>query len=248
MSRHTCHVTWVTHVTWRGTHESQKTSLMAHIFTGCTTLSARASMRHGTHIYEYIYILILSHLFGGTSFELLRDESYVSHISRHKPHTSLRRYHPWHTYDWVMAHIWMSHGTRMNEFEWRMNESHTNESWHTYEWVSSHRRNGVMAHDSMMVWMSRKSHMNESCLLCIFLQCVTVCHSVLQCTWLGLQGLCRSTYNNSYCFPRPPCCSVFQCVSVYYSVLQCVAVRFSAFQCIAVCCSVLQCVAVCCSV
>ena len=27
----------------------------------------------------------------------------------------------WHTYEWVMAHIWMSHGTHMNE------------SWHTYE-------------------------------------------------------------------------------------------------------------------
>ena len=33
----------------------------------------------------------------------------------------------WHTYEWVMAHVWMSHGTRMNE------------SWHTYEWVMSPR-------------------------------------------------------------------------------------------------------------
>jgi len=32
----------------------------------------------------------------------------------------------WHTYEWVMAHIWMSHGTHMNE------------SWHTYEWVMAH--------------------------------------------------------------------------------------------------------------
>jgi len=32
----------------------------------------------------------------------------------------------WHAYEWVMAHVWMSHGTRMNE------------SWHTYEWVVSH--------------------------------------------------------------------------------------------------------------
>ena len=32
----------------------------------------------------------------------------------------------WHTYEWVIAHIWRSHGTHMNE------------SWHTYEWVMSH--------------------------------------------------------------------------------------------------------------
>ena len=31
-----------------------------------------------------------------------------------------------HTYEGVMAHIWMSHGTHMNE------------SWHTYEWVMAH--------------------------------------------------------------------------------------------------------------
>ena len=44
----------------------------------------------------------------------------------------------WHTYEWVMAHIWMSHGTRMNE------------SWHTYEWVMAH------------IWMSHGTHMTES--------------------------------------------------------------------------------------
>ena len=32
----------------------------------------------------------------------------------------------WHSYEWVMAHVWMSHGTRINE------------SWHTYEWVMAH--------------------------------------------------------------------------------------------------------------
>ena len=45
----------------------------------------------------------------------------------------------WHTYEWVVSHIWMSHVTHMNE------------SWHTYEWVISH------------IWMSRDTHMNESC-------------------------------------------------------------------------------------
>jgi len=32
-----------------------------------------------------------------------------------------------HTYEWVMSHVWMSHVTHMNE------------SCHTYEWVMSHR-------------------------------------------------------------------------------------------------------------
>jgi len=36
------------------------------------------------------------------------------------------------------------------------------------------------------------------------------------------------------------CCSVLQCITVYYSVLQCVAVCCSVLQCITVCCSVLQ--------
>ena len=31
-----------------------------------------------------------------------------------------------HIHEWVMAHIWMSHGTYMNE------------SWHIYEWVMAH--------------------------------------------------------------------------------------------------------------
>jgi len=66
-----------------------------------------------------------------------------------------------HTYEWVMAHIWMSHGTHMNEschtYEWVMSHiwmrhvTHMNEPCHTYEWVMSH------------IWMSHVTHMNESC-------------------------------------------------------------------------------------
>jgi len=48
----------------------------------------------------------------------------------------------WHTYEGVTAHIWMSHGTHMNEL------------WHTYEWVISN------------IWMSHSTHMNESCHTC----------------------------------------------------------------------------------
>jgi len=44
----------------------------------------------------------------------------------------------WHTYEWVMAHIWMSHGT------------HVNESCHTCEWVMAH------------IWMSHGTHVNAS--------------------------------------------------------------------------------------
>jgi len=58
----------------------------------------------------------------------------------------------WHTYDWVMAHRWRSHGTQMNE-SWHTYEcvmAHMNESWHTYEWAMAH------------IWMSHGTHMNES--------------------------------------------------------------------------------------
>ena len=44
-----------------------------------------------------------------------------------------------HTYEWVMSHIRMSHGTHMNE------------SCHIYEWVMSH------------AWMIHVTQMNESC-------------------------------------------------------------------------------------
>jgi len=57
-----------------------------------------------------------------------------------------------HIYEWVMAHIWMSHGTHRNESCTHRNASctHTNESWHTYEWVKAH------------IWMSHGTHTNES--------------------------------------------------------------------------------------
>ena len=42
------------------------------------------------------------------------------------------------TYEWVLAHVWMSHVIHMNE------------SCHMHEWVMSH------------IWMSRVTHMNES--------------------------------------------------------------------------------------
>ena len=53
-------------------------------------------------------------------------------------------------YEWITAHVWMSHGTYMNEsrhtYEWVWVTSHIwmshgtymNESRHIYEWVSAH--------------------------------------------------------------------------------------------------------------
>jgi len=65
-----------------------------------------------------------------------------------------------------------------------------------------------------------------------------VCCSVLQCVAVW--------YSVVLCVAV--CCSVLQCVAVCCRVLQCVAMWCSVVQCGAVCCSVLQCVAVCCSV
>jgi len=73
----------------------------------------------------------------------------------------------WHTYEWVMTHVWMSYDTRMDE------------SWHTYEWVMthvwmSHDRTGCCRHThahrtthleilhAYEAWLSRNTHMNES--------------------------------------------------------------------------------------
>ena len=77
---------------------------------------------------------------------------------------------------YIMSHIWMSHGTHMNEschtYEWVMlhiwisHVTHMNESCRTYEWVMAHiwmsyvrTYEWVMSH----IWVSHVTHMNESC-------------------------------------------------------------------------------------
>ena len=89
---------------------------------------------------------------------------------------------------------------------------------------------------------------------CNALQCVAICHRVLQCVAPVLHSRCVAE-----------CCRVLQCVAVCCSVWQIVAVRCSELQCVAnfqalqdktvgiqtafhLCCSVLQRVAACCSV
>ena len=94
------------------------------------------------------------------------------------------------------------------------------------------------------------------------LQCVAVCCSVLQSSFL-IASFARMTLGSIEC--PLLCCSVLQCAAVYCRVLQCVAVCYSVLQssflivslarmtfgsieCPLPCCSVLQCAAVCCSV
>jgi len=91
----------------------------------------------------------------------------------------------------------------------------------------------------------------------MFLQCVAVRCSVLQCITVCLCAASRMRIYPMHCsLRRLPLllevfvrtCSVLQRVAARCSVLQCVAMCCSVLQCVAVCCSVLQCDAVCCSV
>jgi len=90
--------------------------------------------------------------------------------------------HTCHAYEWVMSHIWMSHGTHTNEschtYEWGMariwmsHGTHVNESWHTYKCVLPHIRMSHVTHTSESwhtyawvmahMWMRDCTHMNES--------------------------------------------------------------------------------------
>jgi len=81
----------------------------------------------------------------------------------------------WHTYEWVMSHMWMSHVAHMNEScrtcECVMSHisighvTHVNESCLTQEWVMSHIWIG---HEHLRarlrcIWMKHVTHMNQSC-------------------------------------------------------------------------------------
>ena len=76
---------------------------------------------------------VMSHMHDSCHLKMSRGT-----INRSERRSSTHTNESWHTYEWVMAHIRMSHVT------------HTNESWHTYEWVVSHIR------------MSHVTHTNES--------------------------------------------------------------------------------------
>ena len=121
----------------------------------------------------------------------------------------------WHTYEWVMAHIWMSHGTHMNEtwhtYEWVMAHTwmgrgtHTNETWHAYDWVMAHIWTGHGTHEWAMahiwmytykwvmahIWMSHGTHMNESWNTCEWVMAY-MWMSQLSITWrtISIRDIC----------------------------------------------------------
>jgi len=103
----------------------------------------------------------------------------------------------WHTYEWVMAHLWMSYGTHMNE------------SWHTYECAwSMCTYEWVMAH----LWMSYGTLMNESwhTYECAKFMCTTQVHSNS-----------KRMYNHETTLNACVCV----CVTLYIVNLMCVRVR-----------------------
>jgi len=85
----------------------------------------------------------------------------------------------WHTYEWVMTLIWMSHGTHVNESIWMSHGRHVNESWHTCEWVMT------------LIWMSHGTHMNESWNTCEWVMAY-MWMSPLSITWrtISIRDIC----------------------------------------------------------
>jgi len=78
----------------------------------------------------------------------------------------------WHTYEWVMAHSWMSNGTLMSpdSFVWVV--TYQRES-RPIKWCTAHSftfsliRVGVLWHDSSMWWASHKTRSHESWRICM---------------------------------------------------------------------------------
>ena len=104
-------------------------------------------------------------------YEYYNIHKWMSHTRSQVPTPMSHGTHmneSWHTYEWVMANIWMSHiqyylysqvPTPMSHVA-HMNESapqqmshvaHRNESWHLNKWVMSR------------IWMSHGTLTNESC-------------------------------------------------------------------------------------
>ena len=116
------------------------------------------------------------------------------------------------TRDWVMSHIWKSHGTRRWPFgcRWSCNGYHA--AWNR---LSAPMLQCVAVCCSMLQCVAVCCSMLQTVRACCsVLQCVAVCCSVLQCVAV--------------------CCSVLQHVADCYRVLQCAAVCCSVLQCAAV--------------
>jgi len=76
-----------------------------------------------------------------------------------------------HTYDCVMAHIWMSHGTHMSE-AWHTNEwvmahtwmsdvTHMIASWHAYQNIMTHIRKSYVTRTNHVTHINQSNHMYE---------------------------------------------------------------------------------------
>jgi len=95
----------------------------------------------------------------------------------------------WHTYEWVMSHVWMSHVAHMNG-SWHTYEAarsipgYTKESCHTYELVMAH------------IWMGHGTHITESCRKYEWVRSVT--HASESC----------HTYERVTCCTRHSCTNI----------------------------------------
>jgi len=143
-SRESCHsYEWVMSHTWisHGKYVESCHSYPGIILHICICMTSRESW----HTYEWVMSHIcMSH---GEYIESCHTHklvmanmlSHVTHIDiSFQTYAHLKSRESWHTYEWVMSHICMSHVT------------HINESCHTYKWVMSH------------IWMSHGENI-ESC-------------------------------------------------------------------------------------
>jgi len=104
LSRRIMSKSYVTHMNeWCHTHVNEWCVCAIYVWRVCDV--THSYMCDVTH--SYVCVTCLIHM-------------CVTCVWRHSFISS------WHTSEWVTPHIWMSHGTHMNE------------SCHTYEWVTSH--------------------------------------------------------------------------------------------------------------
>jgi len=100
----------------------------------------------------------------------------------------------WHTYEWVMAYIWMSHGriwrdtttyqsvthiwgcSYERQYRSICHGIHMNESWHTYEWVMAYI---WMSH--AYIWMSHARTMWNIWISHTHMRSYISCHT---CEWV----------------------------------------------------------------
>ena len=148
------------------------------------------------YIYTYIYIYIYTHT---CIYEYVRLKTIGKCWTcwAFLSSSSMLRFESYHTYQWVMSHIWMGHVTQT--WRWRTawcssssHVAHMNESCHTCEWVMSYIR---MSHITHMNG-SYDTHVNAaSSLLLRFWSC----HTYEWVVSLMLMSLVIHTHTHSVC-------------------------------------------------